>query len=254
MLRHGDVAWTAASTRISKNLGVTPRADVKAIVDAANTETAPLRERVIGTRSVDIKRDLSRLTESAMGNLVADAMREKYPEAEAAITNSGGLRADIPNTAQAPPPPDKPVTYGEVFQVLPFGNATVIETLTGAQFTAALQNGFKPPCGDVAGGTGRTPQISGLKITFHCNGNVPVVDTLAKVGPGGVLTPVGPTDTIRFVTNDFMFTGGDGYTAFAAGTNVKQTGDLLLNVVIDYIGAHSPVAPVEEGRFVGPLG
>ena len=30
-----------------------------------------------------------------MGNLVADAMRAKYPEAEAAITNSGGLRADI---------------------------------------------------------------------------------------------------------------------------------------------------------------
>ena len=253
MLRHGDVAWTAASTRIAKDLGVAPRADVKAIVDAANTETAPLRNRVIGTRSVDIKRDLSRLTESAMGNLVADAMRAKYPEAEAAITNSGGLRADIPNAAPFPPLPAN-VTYGEVFAVLPFGNATVIETLTGAQFRTALENGFKPPCGDVAGGTGRTPQISGLKITFHCNGLVPVVDTLSKVGPGGALTPVGPADTIRFVTNDFMFTGGDGYTAFAAGTNVKQTGDLLLNVVIDYITAHSPVAPVEEGRFVGPLG
>ena len=47
-----------------------------------------------------------------------------------------------------------------------------------------------------------------------------------------------------------MFTGGDGYTAFAQGTNVKQTGDLLLNVAIEYIGAHSPVAPVVEGRFV----
>jgi 2',3'-cyclic-nucleotide 2'-phosphodiesterase (5'-nucleotidase family) len=223
---------------------------VKAIVDDANTQTAPLRNRVIGTRSIDIKRDLARLTESAMGNLVADAMRAKYPEAEAAITNSGGLRADIPSTAQAPPPPDKPVTYGEVFAVLPFGNSTVIETLTGAQFTAALQNGFKPPCGDVAGGTGRTPQISGLRIRFHCNGLVPVVDSLDKVGPGGALTPIGPSDTIRFVTNDFMFTGGDGYTAFQQGTNVKQTGDLLLDVVIDYIGAHSPVAPVTEDRFL----
>jgi 2',3'-cyclic-nucleotide 2'-phosphodiesterase (5'-nucleotidase family) len=250
LLRHGDVVWTGAATRIAKDLGVAPRPDVKAIVDDANTQTAPLRNRVIGTRSIDIKRDLARLTESAMGNLVADAMRAKYPEAEAAITNSGGLRADIPSTAQAPPPPDKPVTYGEVFAVLPFGNSTVIETLTGAQFTAALQNGFKPPCGDVAGGTGRTPQISGLRIRFHCNGLVPVVDSLDKVGPGGALTPVGPSDTIRFVTNDFMFTGGDGYTAFQQGTNVKQTGDLLLDVVIDYIGAHSPVAPVTEDRFL----
>ena len=30
-----------------------------------------------------------------MGNLVADAMRAKYPGVDAAITNSGGLRADI---------------------------------------------------------------------------------------------------------------------------------------------------------------
>jgi 2',3'-cyclic-nucleotide 2'-phosphodiesterase (5'-nucleotidase family)/predicted AlkP superfamily phosphohydrolase/phosphomutase len=250
MVREGDVVYTTAQTRVAKDLGVPARADVQAIVDKANADTAPLRLAPVGTRSVDIKRDLSRLTESAMGNMVADAMRLKYPEAEAAITNSGGLRADIPSTAQAPPPPDKTVTYGEVFAVLPFGNATVIETLTGAQFVDALKNGFKPPCGDVAGGTGRTPQISGLFIRFHCDGLVPVIDVLDKVGPGGVHTPVGPADTIRFVTNDFMFTGGDGYTAFKQGTSVKQTGDLLLDVVIGYIKGHSPVAPVKEDRFL----
>ena len=187
-----------------------------------------------------------------MGNLVADAMREKYPGVDAAITNSGGLRQDIrfaPPTAGEQP---GEITWGEVFAVLPFGNRTVIETLTGAQFRAALENGFKPPCGDVSGGTGRTPQISGIKVTFHCNGLVPVVDLIQKVGPGGALTTVGPTDPIRFVTNDFMYTGGDGYTAFAAGTNVLQPGDALLDVTIEYITAHSPVAPVVEGRVVGP--
>ena len=30
-----------------------------------------------------------------MGNLVADALGDKYPEVEAAITNSGGLRQDL---------------------------------------------------------------------------------------------------------------------------------------------------------------
>ncbi len=101
MLRDGDVAWTAAATRVAKDLGVAQRADVKAIVDQANTDTAPLRNRVIGRRSIDLVRDnggadgVARTEESAMGNMVADAMRLKYPEAEAAITNSGGLRADI---------------------------------------------------------------------------------------------------------------------------------------------------------------
>jgi 2',3'-cyclic-nucleotide 2'-phosphodiesterase (5'-nucleotidase family) len=57
---------------------------------------------------------------------------------------------------------------------------------------------------------------------------------------------------VRFVTNDFMFTGGDGYTMFPAGTNVLQPGDDLLQVAIDYVAANSPVGPVVEGRISGP--
>jgi len=74
----------------------------------------------------------------------------------------------------------------------------------------------------------------------------------APDGVGGTLTPIGPTDSIRFVTNDFMLTGGDGYTVFTLGTNVLQPGDDLLQVAIDYVNAHSPVAPVVEGRISGP--
>jgi 2',3'-cyclic-nucleotide 2'-phosphodiesterase (5'-nucleotidase family)/predicted AlkP superfamily phosphohydrolase/phosphomutase len=251
MLRRGDVRWAGTATRVAKNLGVAARPDVQAIVDDANARTAVLRNKVIGTQSVDLKRDNpDRLKESNMGNLVADAMRAKYPGVDAAITNSGGLRQDIlitPPTAGEQP---GEITWGEVFAVLPFGNRTVIETLTGAQFKAAFENGFKPPCGDVAGGTGRTPQISGVHVEFHCNGAVPVVDSIAKVGAGGALTPVGAADTIRVVTNDFMFTGGDGYTALSGGTDVLQPGDALLDVTIEYITAHSPVAPAIEGRWI----
>ena len=89
-------------------------------------------------------------------------------------------------------------------------------------------------------------------MEFHCDGTTPVIDGIWKTpeGIGGPETPVGPTDTVRLVTNDFMFTGGDGYTAFAEGTDVLQPGDALLAVVIDYITAGSPVAPEVEGRIV----
>ena len=69
-------------------------------------------------------------------------------------------------------------------------------------------------------------------------------------GPAGTQTPIGPTDSVRFVTNDFMYGGGDGYTVFASATNVAQPGDDLLQVAIDYVTAHSPVAPVVDGRLV----
>jgi len=249
----GDIEWAGGATRIAKNLGVPQRDDVQAIVDDANAQTAVLRNQVIGTQSIDILRDPTRLHESAMGNMVADAMRLKYPGVDAACTNSGGLRQDLrvsPPTAGEQP---GEITWGEMFAVLPFGNRTVILTVTGAQLEQAFLNGFSPVC-DPAIATGRFPQVSGLKATFTCNGTTPVVTGMWKTpeGPAGSATPIGAADTVRLVTNDFMFTGGDGYTIFTQGTNVLQPGDDLLQVAIDYVTANSPVAPVVDGRITGP--
>ncbi|HEX6027110.1 MAG TPA: 5'-nucleotidase C-terminal domain-containing protein [Solirubrobacter sp.] len=255
----GDVQWAGAATRLAKNLGVAQRPDVKAIVDKAVADTGPLLNVVIGSATVDLLRDNpARLRESDMGNFVADAMRRKYADlgVQAAITNSGGLRADIPTALISGGEQPGQITWGEAFAVLPFGNATVIETLTYDQLVAALRNGFRPPCGDSSGGTGRTPQYSGLWVEFHCDGTVPVIDNvwLAEAGPKPTTAPLGPGDTVRIVTNDFMFGGGDGYTAFSGGTNVLQTGDLLLDVMIEEIervGTITELPP--RGRRAGPF-
>jgi 5'-nucleotidase len=253
MVQGDDVLWAGGATRVAKNLGVAKEPAAQAIVDAANEQTAVLRNQVIGTQANDVLRAPTRLFESEMGNLVADAMRQKYPAVEAALTNSGGLRQDL--VCQPPSASEGvcEITWGEVFAVLPFGNRTVIETLTGEQLTAAFLNGFSPSCNTQVA-TGRFPQVSGLKVQFHCAGTTPVIDGIWKApsGPGGPLTLVGPADTVRIVTNDFMFTGGDGFTSLAGGANVLQPGDGLLEIVIDYIAARSPIDPVVDGRIVGP--
>jgi len=253
MVRDGDVQWAGTATRVAKNIGVAQRADVKAIVDDANAQTAVLRNQVIGTQQFDIKRAPTRLFESAMGNMVADAMRLKYPGVDGAYTNSGGLRQDLLCSPPSAGEGNCEITWGEMFAVLPFGNRTTIITLTGDLLQQAFLNGFSPFC-NPAINTGRFPQISGLKVTFSCNGLTPVVTGMWKTpnGIGGPAIPIGPADTVRFVTNDFMYTGGDGYTMFSQGTNVQQPGDDLLQVAIDYVTAHSPVGPVVEGRIVGP--
>jgi 2',3'-cyclic-nucleotide 2'-phosphodiesterase (5'-nucleotidase family) len=246
MVSGGDVDWAGGATRVAKNIGVAPRPDVKAIVDDANAQTAELRNQVVGTQANDITRAPTRLFESEMGNMVADAMRGKYPGVDAALTNSGGLRADLvftpPSAGEAP----GEITWGEVFAVLPFGNRTVILTLTGAQLEQAFLNGFSPVC-DPAIATGRFPQVSGLVVTYTCNGTTPDVIEMSLAPTG---TPIGSTDPVRLVTNDFMFTGGDGYTLLASGTDVQQPGDALLDIVVDYITANSPVDPQVEGRIV----
>jgi 2',3'-cyclic-nucleotide 2'-phosphodiesterase (5'-nucleotidase family)/predicted AlkP superfamily phosphohydrolase/phosphomutase len=251
MVKDGDVVWAGGATRIAKTLGVAARQDVQAIVDAANEATEELRNQVIGTQVNDILRDPPRLNESEMGNLVADAMRSKYPGVDAAYTNSGGLRADLvcvpPSAGEGP----CEITWGEMFAVLPFGNRTVIFTLTGAQLEEAFVNGFTPVCDGVTH-TGRFPQISGIRVEYTCNGIVPDITGMWKTpaGIGGPETPIGPADPVRIVTNDFMYTGGDGYTVFSQGTDVLQPGDDLRQVATDYVTANSPVDPVVEGRIV----
>ncbi|HSK33023.1 MAG TPA: 5'-nucleotidase C-terminal domain-containing protein, partial [Propionicimonas sp.] len=253
MVKGGDVAWVGGATRLAKNLGVAPRSDVKAIIDDANAQTAVLRNQVIGTQVADIKREPSRLKESAMGNLVADAMRAKYPGVDAAYTNSGGLRQDLLCSPPSAGEQACEITWGEMFGVLPFANRTVILTLTGAQLKQAFTNGFSPVC-NPAIATGRFPQVSGLRATFICNGTSAEVTGMWKTptGIGGTQTPITDTDSVRFVTNDFMLTGGDGYTVFAGGTNIVQPGDDLLEVSIEYVAANSPVNPAVEGRLTGP--
>ncbi len=246
-----EVEWAGGATRVAKGLGVAERADVAAIVNAANAQTAIERNRVIGTQQFDILRDPPRINESAMGNLVADALRARYPGVEAALVNSGSLRADL--RAAPPSAGEQPgeITWGEVFAVLPFGNGTVVETLTGAQLVQAFLNGVSPHC-DPLIATGRFPQVSGLVLSYTCVGTTPVINGVWKApnGPMGTLTPIGPTDTVRIVTNDFMFSGGDGYVVLSGGTDVIAAGDDLLWVTVDHITAHSPVGPVVEGRIV----
>jgi 2',3'-cyclic-nucleotide 2'-phosphodiesterase (5'-nucleotidase family) len=255
MVKNGDVVWAGGATRVAKSIGVTPRADVQAIVAQANADTAVLRNKVIGTQANDILRDLTRLHESEMGNMVADAMRVKYPGVEAAYTNSGGLRQNIVGSPPSAGEAVNEITWGEMFAVLPFGNRTVIETLTGAQMTTAFLNGFAPFCDPAfAGGTGRFPQVSGLKVTFHCTGTTPVVDGIWKTPSGisGPATPVGPADTVRFVTNDFMFTAATGCHRSPRAPDVLQPGRRAArrrDRVRDGPPAHRPG---RRGRIVGP--
>ena len=184
MVRDGDVAWAGGATRVAKTLGVARRPDVQAVVAAANAEVQPILQQVVGPQAFDIFRDPTRLHESAMGNLVADAMLDKYAdEAEAAYTNSGGLRADLPCDPPSAGEGSCVITLGELYAVLPFGNATVVETLTGAQMKTAFINGFSPFCNSAVS-TGRFPQIAGLRAEFHCNGTSVVIDGIWKAPEG----------------------------------------------------------------------
>lgn len=206
---------------------------------------------IAGTQAFDILRAPTRLFESAMGNLVADALLAGTAGAEVVLINSGGLRADL--LCVPPISGEQPceITWEELFRVLPFGNTAVVETITGAQLEAALLNGLSPACNPSIS-TGRFPQVAGLELSYTCVGTLPQINSISlrPGGMGGPAIPLGPGDSVRLVTNDFMYFGGDGYVALMPGTDVVFTEMSLLELLGHYVMANSPVQAFVEGRIV----
>ena len=62
---------------------------------------------------------------------------------------------------------------------------------------------------------------------------------------------VDPEASYKLATNDFMLSGGDGYTSLAKGKVLidGKGGKLLATEVIDYIAAHKTVEAKLEGRI-----
>ncbi len=163
------------------NIGVTPDPAIQAIINDLNAQLAPIFSTVIGSSSRYVPRadacgrSDGRLCESLVGNLAADAIRITY-NTDFAITNSGGLRADLtcPTTDNpsdfCPPytPPPYPITRGSVFGVLPFGNVVFTVSISGAELKTFLENGVSA----MPTANGKFPQVSGLCFTYDISAPV----------------------------------------------------------------------------------
>jgi 2',3'-cyclic-nucleotide 2'-phosphodiesterase (5'-nucleotidase family) len=129
--------------------------------------------------------------ESPEGNLVADLMLAARPEADVALTNGGGLRADLPVG---------PLTYGALYQAQPFDNLFAIVRITGKQLASIATQNLGVTSGIVSWG--------GMTVRARCDGERLVVELRDRRG-----RRIPPGRKLTLVTSDFLATGGDG--AFA---------------------------------------
>ena len=114
------VRWTP-SWRYVANVNVPPHPQIKPIVDRWNERLDKELAVPIGEIAVplDSRRDAVRTAETAIGNLIADAMRLAM-NADVAITNGGGIRGDRTY------PAGTVLTRKDILTELPFGNVTVL--------------------------------------------------------------------------------------------------------------------------------
>ena len=233
----GQVVWHA-SYDVVNTLDVEPDETIAAAVAVYEAHLDEELGVEIGTTAtaLDTRRQSVRSAENAFGNLVADAMRAAV-EADIAITNGGGIRADREY------PVGTVLTRRDIQEELPFGNRTVLLEMSGSDVIAALENGFSG-LEDVAG---RFPHVSGMTVEF--TPDRPPGERVVAVTVDGA--PLDPAATYLVATNDYLAGGGDGYAAFAVGHVIidPTSGEFMASQVIDFIAAASEIAPVVEGRL-----
>ncbi|MBC1944022.1 LPXTG cell wall anchor domain-containing protein [Listeria booriae] len=220
---------------------VTPDAGVRSVIDEAYALVNPVISKPIGQMdSAVITRDTNADNESPLGNLITDGQREMAKKAgiavDFAMTNNGGIRADLVGTAANG---SYAVTWGAAQAVQPFGNILQVVELTGADIVEALNQQYDES-------EKYFLQVSGLTYTYTKNdaGEKRVVDVKKEDG-----TKLDESATYRVVINDFLFGGGDSFSAFTKGKQVDVI-DPDTDTFINYIQSQTKLVMPELGRKV----
>ncbi|WIV59734.1 bifunctional metallophosphatase/5'-nucleotidase [Amycolatopsis nalaikhensis] len=219
---------------------VTPDPAVAALVADAKTKAAPIANKQVGTITADLPAAGNAAGESSLGDVIADAQLAgtQSNNAVVAITNPGGIRADLTYKSSANGEGDGVVTYGEAFTVQPFANIMQTITLTGANLKNVLEQQWQ-------GTTTRILQISS-SLHYSYSASAPQGSRISNITING--TPVDPAASYRVSVNNFLAAGGDGFTEFTKGTDLAG-GPVDLDAFIAYLGAHPNLAPPAADRI-----
>jgi 5'-nucleotidase len=120
--------------------------------------------------------------------LFVDLLVAAHPGADVAMTNGGGLRADLPAG---------PLTYGRLYRAMPFDNRLAVVSLTGKHLRTLIRN-------NLFGGSGIL-SFAGIRVAATCqSGRLEVV---LRDQREAVIDDDRP---LKLLTSDFLASGGDG--------------------------------------------
>jgi 5'-nucleotidase len=231
----------------AKNVPVTREAGDEAVgqlVARYATAAAPAANRVVGRLAGPAMRD-EHDGESPVARLIADAQlaatREaKHGGAQIAFINATGVRTNVI------PGEGGKVTYAQIFALQPFGNNLVVKTLSGAELKALLEQQFE------AGTAGA--QVKSLLVPSH---GFSFVYDLSN-GPGERVRrmllagkPIDPARNYRVVVNNFLASGGDGFSVLASGRDPFDAG-LDLDALESWLASNSTVPTDQRTSQIRP--
>jgi 5'-nucleotidase len=208
--------------------------------------------RVVGTLTATLSRNAPSGSNglSTMGAVIADAelaatQDPVYGGAQIAITNPGGVRADLAYAASGGESGSGQVRYAELFAVEPFGNSLVVMTLTGEQVRFAMEQQVQSD-----GMGGLTADILQISSGFSYTINTAQPDG-SRVAMASLMlngSPMTATAHYRVAVNSYLAAGGDGFASFVQGTDRVDV-MAQLDALVAYFENHSPVSPPALDRI-----
>jgi 5'-nucleotidase/UDP-sugar diphosphatase len=223
-----DAVRGGVLTAIAANPNVKADPEIAKLVDAHRADAEKYTSRIVG-RSTE---PLSNIREeTGFGNLITDAFveygRQQGWRTDVAFYNMAGVRASFPAGQ---------LTFGQLYEALPFSNTVVNVDLTGENLREVIDRAVCV--------TGRL-HMAGVVVSYRFDGGAP--NCVRAITVGGA--PLDAARAYHVATIDYLLLGGDGHTTFKRGTNTIY-GDVEVDVVAAYITSHSPVSPKVERRLV----
>ena len=235
-----DVVSAKADNVIVRSNTLAKDPEQTTLIAAYDRLAAPIANRRAGSVTAALSRAPNEAGESALGDIVADAQlaataAQANGGAVAAFTNPGGLRADIAGKE------DGAVTYADLFASQPFRNQLVTLSISGSQIKTMLEQQWLDP---------KRPRILQVSsgFSYAWDGTKPFGE---RVAPDSMLLNgerIEPSKTYRITVNNYLSTGGDGFTALRDGT-AQQFGVYDADALYAYFQANSPISLAPAGRI-----
>jgi len=240
---HRLLGARAVNAPVTGAAGADPK--VAALVDRYASAARPAAERVVGHLAGPANKTLEN-GESPVADLIADAQlaATKTPArgaADLSFINTGGARTDLVPRA------DGSVTYGQIFALEPFGNTLVVRTLTGRQLKALLEQQFDEANGRGALRASTLVPSAGFHFAFDLSrGKGDRITAMTLNGK-----PIDPDGHYRVTVNNFLASGGDGYSVLTEGTDTFDAG-LDLDALETWLATNPPMPTVGRIRDLTP--
>jgi len=185
-------------------------------------------DEVIGEAGIYLSR-LGTGTQNLIGNLVCEAMLD-YADADFAFLNLGGIRADIKAG---------PVTYRDVFNVMPFDNQVVMMEVDGKFLKDIIEMRVS--------GSRHGLRVAGVKVVV--NRTRANYDKVSSIMIGG--EPWQSDKIYNVVTTDFLLQGNAGLAMLTKipEEQITRFEQDLREAIVDYIKNNSPVKIEIDDRW-----